>query len=657
MGDALPLIICSHFRAEADLFIRESGLASRVDLKAYPARCHIAAATALVRGDVNAKVRATPLFPGGLCLRGLDDRQAACPRTGQKGGGDPGSDSQVADNPFTGNLVSDGLASGGLASGGCLSLVAPEWLLDNLVREGAYLVSPGWLASWRENVAAWGFDVAGLRAFAQESMRRICLLDTLVSDASEAQLAECAEAFGLPAMRIPVGMDHCSAQFRAVIAGRLVMDAVAVPCGQARPAAVIDTRPGLADTRSVAHAGQMVPVDPVSLGPRSDADYAMALDLLSQLDRFRTEQAVIGQILEILSMLFAPARLYLVSFRDGSPDGIWRPFMERESLDEATAIQCVAMAQVPHITEHGTGFALPLDFDNRRLAIVFLSDFAMPDGKPAYRDLMEAIAPILSLSLNNARNYETVLLDEAALQAQHAELAATLEFRNRLLAIIGHDLRGPISSMDSVLGFIIDGLRGKIPDREMCYLEELAKAVRGTYALLSSLLEWANLQNPALKPEPRTVVLRQLVDTILELMHGQAASKQVRLLNMVDPRELILADSNIVQTIVRNLVSNALKFTAADGAVTIRASRAAGLLRIDVVDCGTGMDADTLRQLFDFSKRASRPGTAGERGSGFGLVFCRELAEKIGARLLIESTPGIGTQASLVFDDPVLPSV
>ena len=108
-----------------------------------------------------------------------------------------------------------------------------------------------------------------------------------------------------------------------------------------------------------------------------------------------------------------------------------------------------------------------------------------------------------------------------------------------------------------------------------------------------------------------------------------------------------------MQTILRNLVSNALKYSHPGGMVTIRTSQSIGSRRIDIMDTGVGMEADTLAMALDFSKRRSKPGTKGERGSGLGLVFCKELAEKSGASLALESILGQGTTVSVIFQEPV----
>jgi signal transduction histidine kinase len=499
--------------------------------------------------------------------------------------------------------------NGGIISGACLSLIAPGWLLENLVREGSYLVSPGWLADWKKNVAVWGFDTTGLREFVQGSIKQVCLLDTLTLADSERRLAEFSKALGLPALRIPVGMAYCSEVLQSIIS-------------------------------------------PKPAEPRPGADYAMALDLISRLGQFQDENQVISQLLEILSMLFAPGSLFLIRYEDGSPAGLYHTFSEEQVVDEATAAACSAFSRSTSPSEHEDGFVLPIDFDNQRMALVFMTSLAMPESRDSYLNLIESIVPIFSMSLNNARNYEALVRNETALQDKQKELLDTLEFRDRLLAIIGHDLRGPIGSMGDLLQVLGESLEGSIPEREKNFLSEIILAAQSASALLLNLLEWAKLQTSAVVLTPEVLLAKDEVAEIFSIMQSQAALKEITLRNEADPGFRVYADRNIMQTILRNLVSNALKYTQPGGSVTVRTHQSNGNHNMDIVDTGTGMDKETLANALDFSRRRSMAGTKGERGSGLGLVFCKELAEKSGATLAMESAPGKGTKVSLIFTQP-----
>lgn len=575
--DTRIVTICEYFRPEAERYLREQPMPDDVKITVVPGRCDgFFGCPLAIRG------------PGGVAL------------DGSAGGTGAAGDRTRQSAPQ-------------LRSGGCLSLLAPEWLLENLVREGAYLVSPGWLAHWQEHVRVWGFNSHDVREFARESMRSVCLIDTLVDPQSPALLQELAGALGLPALRIPVGLTYFSA---------MVEEAV----------------------RAAQSAPEPAPV-------QTQADYAMALDLLSELVRIQTERGVITQIIEVFALLFAPHDVRVVRYADGSPHDLWLADGLAE-IDAETLAHCTAIndqtTSVVLGDAVGDGVAVPLDFLERRLAVVFVGEFAMPHRRDEYRNVMESIAPMCSLSLNNARNYEAVLAQEAELKQQHAALTSALSFRDRLLSIIGHDLRGPIGSMHGLLGILVADLSGKIAAEDQHALSELAKTAGSTYDLLIDLLEWANLQRETTMVAVELPV-RSLVATVFEITCRQADAKGISQRNEVPETFAWAIDPRILKTILRNLISNAIKFSLPGGRVVVRAIGQTDTKRLEVQDTGVGMDAETIAAVLDVRRRYSTPGTAGEQGTGFGLVFCRELAAKVGVDFKISSEPGVGTTVALVW--------
>ncbi len=556
MSRGLKLTVCDHFRPEAEWYVRAEHEARGVsiDLRVLPARC---------------------------------DGFAGCP---------------------------GGHAIEPVSLGGCLSLIAPTWLIENLIREGAYLVCPMWLANWRTHVDAWGFDAAGLREFAGESIRRLCLIDTLTVAGIDDHLSECAAALGVPSLRIPVGMQFCRERLGAVTNG---VDTPASVPAQAPEA-------------------------------RQEADYAMAIDLLSGLVSLDTEHDVVIQFLHILTVLFAPSTLYLVNYTDGAPVTVWNAAGMPAPPDEHVRALCASTAQ--SITDQQGELIVPLDFNGDRLALIVLSGFAVPDSRHQYRNVLETIAPILSLSLRNVRNYEELVLDKAVLNEQRVELSRTLDFRDRLLSIIAHDLRGPLGSLGGVLELLAEDLAGSIPEEQAMYVAELKNTADRTYALLEELLGWARLQVSAVAPPGHGRPVGELTELVFDLLRTTARGKEVTLDNEVPDGFTIDADPKVVETVLRNLVSNAVKFTRPGGSVTVGAFRDDGMVGVSVTDTGVGMDEETVSRVLDSERRFSTDGTRGEQGTGLGLLFCQELATKVGATLDISSTSGVGTTASLVWD-------
>lgn len=580
--------VCDNFRAEAIDYLNWRGLTDTVCLKVLKPRCALGrprpGATTVNASVIDSVPEShggnTPTIP--VYLLGSD-----CPHLPNPGEG--------AHND-----------SGTRNPGGCLNMVAPGPVLENLVREGAYLMSPGWLDQWVARIAEWGFRAEDLHSFVHDSMDKLCLLDTLVVPGCDGSLDDLGEALGIATMRVPVGMSY--------------FDSFA------------DTR--FSDALGVAlHADS--PVRTTAVAGRDTADYAMALDLLAQLSRFQTETELIQQLLAVFTMLFAPGQMSLVRYVDGRPVGVNR--VDREELipDEETKANCLSLARVPKVVPHGRGFAIPLDFSDERIGLLFVSDFAMTDHLESYRNLMESIAPVCSLTLNNARNYE--------------DAVSGLEFRQRLFSIISHDLRGPLGSTVSVLKMLAEEIEGSVSDASMDLLTETILAAENIVLLLHSLLEWANALSESTELRTESLDLKQVTKVVLDTLRGQAGSKHVVLRNEVSKEARLRVDPNVLQTILRNLVSNAIKFSHPGGSVRIGAELRADRLVVTVTDTGVGMDADAVTNALQFTRRRNTPGTQGEPGTGLGLLLCHDLLRKVGGRLKLRSEIGAGTTASLSF--------
>jgi signal transduction histidine kinase len=123
-----------------------------------------------------------------------------------------------------------------------------------------------------------------------------------------------------------------------------------------------------------------------------------------------------------------------------------------------------------------------------------------------------------------------------------------------------------------------------------------------------------------------------------------AAQKNIKFKIEIDKTQTVLADRNMLQTIIRNLVSNAIKFTPPQGIITIKGSDNENLVHISIIDTGVGIEEDILPDLFKLNSQVTTKGTSGEAGTGFGLILCREMVEKNNGKIWVDSTPGNGSK-------------
>ncbi len=268
--------------------------------------------------------------------------------------------------------------------------------------------------------------------------------------------------------------------------------------------------------------------------------------------------------------------------------------------------------------------------------------------------ILLALAMLAAMALLTARLASTM----RRLDAARAELGENLErlrrsdaTKDKLFSVIAHDLRGPVGGMRNLLDTLAEdraAMSGETLDE--C-LDALRLASWNTYQLLDNLLAWSRSERGELRFEPRIEGLRPAVEECVELYALSIASKGISVRIEVDPSLELRADPELLKVVLRNLLSNAVKFTRKGGSVAISASRADGETRIEVRDDGIGMSKEELEGLFDLESTRSRSGTANERGSGLGLVLCREIVELHGGRIAASGEPGAGAAVTISLPD------
>lgn len=230
------------------------------------------------------------------------------------------------------------------------------------------------------------------------------------------------------------------------------------------------------------------------------------------------------------------------------------------------------------------------------------------------------------------------------IKRQREELNRLNATKDRFFSIIAHDLRGPFTGLLGALEILKDS--GSRLDEAATHelVVNLYETSERTYHLLENLLEWARGQQKAVKVVPRVLSMRELVGDTVELFHSSALQKGIDIRMDIRPDVTAYADRNMINTVVRNLVNNAVKFTPRGGQVSIVGERKGELVEIAVEDTGVGMDEAEKKELFSLARRHSRPGTDGEKGSGLGLLLANDYVTRNRGTLTVESRPGHGSR-------------
>ncbi len=250
---------------------------------------------------------------------------------------------------------------------------------------------------------------------------------------------------------------------------------------------------------------------------------------------------------------------------------------------------------------------------------------------------------VLRLNRQKKKAYHLLAEKNLRIQEQHNELKKANETRNRFMSIIGHDLRNPIGAFSEMLGQLIDYPELYDEKLQAQVLAELRKEADSTYYLLENLLSWASTQRKTIVYNPIAINLKQVIDNNVLLNSRFSENKRVQLIIEGRYDIDVIFDLNMLNLVLRNLISNALKFSFEGGIVRIKVLDENSIVRICVVDQGVGIDEENIPLLFDPNNHYSTFGTASEKGSGLGLILCNEFIKNNGGEINISSKVGEGT--------------
>jgi signal transduction histidine kinase len=240
------------------------------------------------------------------------------------------------------------------------------------------------------------------------------------------------------------------------------------------------------------------------------------------------------------------------------------------------------------------------------------------------------------------------------LKIQSQELDEANQSKDKLFAILGHDLRSPINSLEGILDLINTGIL--TPQEFKDLAPQFHKNVKNMQMTLENLLQWAISQMQGLSASPSKVNLYELADKIVQLFTPTAHLKNLRLVLEISPELMVWADPNHVRLLFRNLINNAIKFTPDGGIIKVAATPKDKWIEISVIDNGVGMKEEVLAKLFKKNQGFTTYGTKGEKGTGLGLPLCQEIVHKNGGDIWATSSPGKGSSFcfSLPAYEPVV---
>ncbi len=250
--------------------------------------------------------------------------------------------------------------------------------------------------------------------------------------------------------------------------------------------------------------------------------------------------------------------------------------------------------------------------------------------------------------LNERQDELETLTDELKAQSNQLaeandELQTLNATKDKFFNIIAHDLKNPFQG---IIGFT-SLLSKKVADIKDPEIKEFVKVIqdtsKGAFSLLENLLQWARSQTNRMKFSPEQINVASVITENINVLKLNAEKKKISLINHLPKNTFAFADKNMVTTIVRNLLNNAIKFTPEKGEITFSVEKSDERILLKIKDTGVGMSPNTVKKLFRIDTQYSTSGTSGESGTGLGLILCKEFAQKNGGDIRVESTEGVGS--------------
>jgi len=223
------------------------------------------------------------------------------------------------------------------------------------------------------------------------------------------------------------------------------------------------------------------------------------------------------------------------------------------------------------------------------------------------------------------------------------ELRKANAAKDKFFSIIAHDLKSPFNALLGLSEAMLENWDIFPDEDKLDFVMDINKASKNTYTLLQNLLEWSRSQTGKVVVEPSEINPKNIVQNNIDVLKQHADSKEIKIVNKVDDSVRCYADENMISTVFRNLISNAIKFTNINGNITVTSSINHQLISFCISDDGIGMDEKTKNELFNLSSKTQRFGTSHESGTGLGLHLCKEFVEKNGGTISVTSKENEGS--------------
>ena len=232
---------------------------------------------------------------------------------------------------------------------------------------------------------------------------------------------------------------------------------------------------------------------------------------------------------------------------------------------------------------------------------------------------------------------KTISLQKEEIENHREQLKAINASKDKFFSIIAHDLRNPIAGFLNLTEILTHNFDVFTEKESKEFIEVMNQASKQLYNLLENLLQWSRAQTGSITYEPKFVPVKKMVDETIDALMINIENKKIKININVNEKTVVYVDENMITTVIRNLLSNAIKFSNPDGIISIRCLSSEEFVELSVIDNGVGINKEDLSKLFRIDQHITTLGTSAEKGTGLGLILCKEFVEKNKGKIWAES--------------------
>ncbi|OOM77756.1 sensor histidine kinase RcsC [Clostridium puniceum] len=295
---------------------------------------------------------------------------------------------------------------------------------------------------------------------------------------------------------------------------------------------------------------------------------------------------------------------------------------------------------MPEVDGYQVNKILKQNKDTKDIPIIFLT--ARGDSVSLVKAFEDGAVDYVTKPFNEKELLSRIKI-HLELQRTRKKLKESNSTKDKFLSIIGHDLKNPIGVVKGLADELVQNINELDRDEIKEFSKRILRNSDKVCQLLQDILEWARVQSDKIEYKPTMLNLREVVNESVKLLLLNARKKHINIIVLIEDDIEVCADFNMLNTVMRNLISNAIKFTYKNGDILITVDVEVDYCKISVKDTGVGIKEENIKKLFSIDSNFTTRGTQNEEGTGLGLILCKEFVERNGGSIFIESEYGKGS--------------